>query len=158
MRLCPFTCNRPHLARALTLHQGTSMMNTCKCRSSRIVNVASSAQLFGDISFEDPNWEARKYQAWGAYGQSKLANVFFTLELAKRLPASAQVTANCLHPGVVATELARCCASTDGCLLSGRDCDHDLNQVLPKETGQDACSLWRSGPGAWIHCRFRLHG
>lgn len=76
-------------------------------RSSRIINVASSAQLFGDISLDDPNWQTRRYQNWAAYGQSKLANVFFTFELAKRLPTAAQITANCLHPGVVATELAR---------------------------------------------------
>eukprot|EP00892_Ulva_mutabilis_P004661 jgi/Ulvmu1/2567/UM014_0018.1 len=89
------------------LTSGLLPLMTDSGRSSRIINVASSAQLFGDISFDDPNWQTRKYQNWAAYGQSKLANVFFTFELAQRLPVPAQVTANCLHPGVVATELAR---------------------------------------------------
>lgn len=45
------------------------------------------------------------YDAWVSYGQSKLANILFTYELARRLPAN--VTANTLHPGIVATELGR---------------------------------------------------
>ena len=53
-------------------------------------------------------FEGRKpgaYDAWVAYGQSKLANILFTYELARRLPGN--VTANTLHPGLVATELGR---------------------------------------------------
>ena len=46
---------------------------------------------------------------WKAYGQSKLANVLFTYELDRRLPHGRGITANALHPGVVATELQRCC-------------------------------------------------
>lgn len=76
-------------------------------RSSRIINVSSSAQLFGDINFSDPNYSSGGYQPWVAYGQSKLANAMFSLELAKRLPLGANVTSNSLHPGVVNTELAR---------------------------------------------------
>ena len=78
------------------------------CRSSRIINVSSSAQLFGDINFSDPNYSSGGYQPWVAYGQSKLANAMFSLELAKRIPLGANVTSNSLHPGVVNTELARC--------------------------------------------------
>eukprot|EP00955_Chlamydomonas_euryale_P109702 365948-Chlamydomonas_euryale.AAC.10 len=73
----------------------------------RIINVASEAHKFGGIDFADLQRE-KSYQAWEAYGQSKLANVMFTYELARRLSSDApQITVNCLHPGVVKTELGR---------------------------------------------------
>ena len=75
-------------------------------RPSRIVNVASAAHLFGTIDFDDLQ-SRRSYDPWRAYGQSKLANVLFTYELARRLPPGSGATANALHPGIVDTELAR---------------------------------------------------
>jgi NAD(P)-dependent dehydrogenase (short-subunit alcohol dehydrogenase family) len=72
---------------------------------SRIVNVASTAHKYGKI--EIGGWvTGRDYSAFGAYANSKLANVLFTYELARRLEG-AGVTANCLHPGTVATNLFR---------------------------------------------------
>jgi NAD(P)-dependent dehydrogenase (short-subunit alcohol dehydrogenase family) len=68
---------------------------------ARVVTVSSNAQAMGRIDFDDLQGE-RSYSASRAYDQSKLANVVFTYELARRLPASA-VTANALHPGVVST-------------------------------------------------------
>ncbi|KAL4459034.1 hypothetical protein ABPG75_013899 [Micractinium tetrahymenae] len=75
-------------------------------RPARIVNVSSAAHYFGHINFDDLQ-SSRDYQPWKAYGQSKLANVLFTYELARRLSPAANCTANTLHPGVVNTELAR---------------------------------------------------
>ncbi len=72
--------------------------------SARIVNVASDAHKSGTIDFDDIGGE-KSYAGWKAYGQSKLANVLFTYELARRL-GDAKVTANCLHPGVVGTNFA----------------------------------------------------
>eukprot|EP00878_Enallax_costatus_P009201 GHUV01009619.1.p1 GENE.GHUV01009619.1~~GHUV01009619.1.p1 ORF type:complete len:323 (+),score=85.49 GHUV01009619.1:886-1854(+) len=72
----------------------------------RIINVASTAHVFGQINFGDIQSE-RNYDRWRAYGQSKLANIMFTYELAKRLQPSTNITVNCLHPGVVRTELPR---------------------------------------------------
>jgi NAD(P)-dependent dehydrogenase (short-subunit alcohol dehydrogenase family) len=72
------------------------------CAPSRIVNVSSIAHRFGTISFADPMFERRGYNGIEAYNQSKLANVLFTAELARRL-AGTGVTANCLHPGAVRT-------------------------------------------------------
>jgi NAD(P)-dependent dehydrogenase (short-subunit alcohol dehydrogenase family) len=69
---------------------------------SRVVNVSSIAHRFGSISFADPMFEQRSYAGIDAYNQSKLANVLFTTELARRL-AGTEVTANCLHPGAVRT-------------------------------------------------------
>jgi len=71
---------------------------------ARIVTVASMAYRRGTIDLDDPNWERRKYEPLGAYSSSKLANILFTRELARRLEGS-RVTANCLHPGVVATNI-----------------------------------------------------
>ncbi len=68
---------------------------------ARIVNVASRAHTRGRMHFVDLHFE-RGYGAWRAYEQSKLANVLFTRELARRV-AGTGVTANCMHPGVVAT-------------------------------------------------------
>src|SRR5919202_4606855 len=67
----------------------------------RIVSVSSEAERGGKINFDDLQ-SYRKYNAMRAYSQSKLANVIWTYELARRLEGTG-VTANCLHPGAVAT-------------------------------------------------------
>ena len=70
---------------------------------ARIVNVSSDGHKFGRLDLDDLQSE-RGYRWWRAYGTSKLANVLFTTELARRLEGTG-VTANCLHPGAVATRL-----------------------------------------------------
>jgi retinol dehydrogenase 14 len=72
---------------------------------SRIINVSSEAQRRTRIDMSDPQFEHRKYRSFGAYGQSKLMMNICTFELARRLEGTG-VTANCLHPGVVATNIA----------------------------------------------------
>lgn len=68
---------------------------------ARIHNVTSSANYFGTINFADLMGE-KEYSRWGAYGQSKLANVFFTFELQKRLDATGlDIITNVSHPGLV---------------------------------------------------------
>lgn len=69
--------------------------------AGRIVNVSSGAHRGAEIDFDDLQCE-RSYSGWRAYQRSKLANLLFTLELARRLDGSA-VTANALHPGFVAS-------------------------------------------------------
>ncbi|MBI3303849.1 MAG: SDR family oxidoreductase, partial [Deltaproteobacteria bacterium] len=71
--------------------------------SARIVNVASHAHRWGRLDFDDLQNE-RTYHAMQVYGQSKLCNILFTRELARRI-AGTGVTVNCLHPGGVATGL-----------------------------------------------------
>jgi NAD(P)-dependent dehydrogenase (short-subunit alcohol dehydrogenase family) len=68
---------------------------------ARIVNVTSGAQAVGDIHFDDLQFQQR-YRGQAAYNQSKLANVLFTYELARRLEGSG-VVANSVAPGVVRT-------------------------------------------------------
>ena len=72
---------------------------------ARIINVASDAHAYGRIDFDNLQGE-KKYSGMRAYANSKLANILFTYELARRLK-SARVTANCLHPGAVATNIFR---------------------------------------------------
>ncbi len=72
----------------------------------RVVTVASGAHRIGKIQLDDLNWERRDYQRWGAYGQAKLANLLFTLELQRRLEAAgSKVRALAAHPGYAATNL-----------------------------------------------------
>ena len=72
---------------------------------SRILIVSSHAHYFGSLDFEDMMW-SKRYQPQLAYCRSKLANVMFARELAKRL-AGTGVTVYALHPGTVNTELVR---------------------------------------------------
>ena len=72
---------------------------------ARIVNVASDAHRWGRIDFDDLG-NARRYRPMRVYGQSKLCNILFTYELARRL-AGSTITTNCLHPGAVATRLGQ---------------------------------------------------
>lgn len=70
---------------------------------SRIINVSSVGHYSGHMNFEDLNLE-KNYGGWKAYGQSKLALVIFTHELAKKL-AGTGVAVNAVHPGTVATNI-----------------------------------------------------
>ena len=73
--------------------------------SARIVNVSSRAHLRANLDLGDLNLE-KSYDAWTAYGNSKIANILFTRSLARRLKGT-RVTTNSLHPGVIMTELSR---------------------------------------------------
>lgn len=72
---------------------------------ARIINVSSQVHVSGVVDFADLQSE-RSYRPTQVYANTKLMNVLFTFELARRLVGTA-VTANCLHPGVVDTNLGR---------------------------------------------------
>jgi NAD(P)-dependent dehydrogenase (short-subunit alcohol dehydrogenase family) len=74
--------------------------------TDRVVTIASGAHRQGKIDLDDLNWESRGYSAWRAYGQSKLANLLFTMELQRRLEdAGSSLRATAAHPGWAATNL-----------------------------------------------------
>ncbi len=88
-----------HLAPFLLTHLLLDRLK--QSAAARVVTVSSNAHAMGRIDFDDLQGE-RSYSGSRAYDQSKLANVLFTYELARRL-RSTSVTANALHPGVVST-------------------------------------------------------
>ncbi|MFY1703789.1 oxidoreductase [Micromonospora sp. WMMA1923] len=72
----------------------------------RVVTVSSSGHRAGTIDLDDLNWERRRYRAFPAYAQSKLANLLFTAELQRRLAdVDSSVRATAAHPGLAATNL-----------------------------------------------------
>ncbi|KZV99685.1 NAD(P)-binding protein [Exidia glandulosa HHB12029] len=82
------------------------MPKLLKASEPRVVNVTSSGHRFANVPvlLDDPNWEKTPYNIWVGYGQSKLANILFSKELARRFPA---VKAYSAHPGSVGTDLGR---------------------------------------------------
>ncbi len=72
-----------------------------KSAPSRIVTVSSAGHMMGHMNFDDLD-NAKKFNQWRAYCNSKLANILFARELAKRLEGT-KVTSNALHPGAVAS-------------------------------------------------------
>jgi NAD(P)-dependent dehydrogenase (short-subunit alcohol dehydrogenase family) len=86
----------------------------------RVVTTSSGAHRGGRNRWDDPNYERSTYRRWPAYSQSKLANLLFTLELARRALANgSDLVAVAAHPGYAATHLqTRSAEQTGGPLLS----------------------------------------
>jgi NAD(P)-dependent dehydrogenase (short-subunit alcohol dehydrogenase family) len=83
-----------------------------RAEGPRVVTVSSNGHRMGRNDWSDPNWERRRYLKWMAYGQSKLANLLFTRELARRArETGSSLVAVAAHPGNSATHLLP--ASTD---------------------------------------------
>ena len=79
-----------------------------KTDNSRIVNVSSAAHNYGNIDFDDLTWEKRPYKKMKSYGDSKIANLYFTYELQKRLQEKgSKILITAAHPGWTATDLQR---------------------------------------------------
>jgi NAD(P)-dependent dehydrogenase (short-subunit alcohol dehydrogenase family) len=74
--------------------------------SARIVNVSSNGHHIAGINWDDPGYDKTEYSAWAAYGQSKTANILFTLGLESRI-GDRGVHAYAVHPGLVGTDLDR---------------------------------------------------
>ena len=90
-----------HFALATGLHAALAAAG-----SARIVSVSSSGHLRSPVVFDDLDYGFRDYDPFGAYGQSKTANVLFAVEATRRWAKDA-ITANALMPGGIATELQR---------------------------------------------------
>lgn len=87
---------------------------------SRVVTVSSIAHRAGSIRFHDLQWE-KSYGKWGAYGQSKLANLLFMNELDRRLKAAGKSTVSvACHPGFAATNLQAAGPQMSGSVWSER--------------------------------------
>ncbi|HXM58019.1 MAG TPA: SDR family oxidoreductase [Candidatus Dormibacteraeota bacterium] len=90
-----------HLAPFLLTNLLTNLLKASA--PARVVTVSSDAHSGARLDLDDPQFTRRRYATLAVYGQSKLANILFTAELARRLQGTG-VTANCLHPGFVGSE------------------------------------------------------
>lgn len=76
--------------------------------TDRVVMVSSQAHRSGRIALDDLNWRRRRYSRWGAYGQSKLADLMFAYDLQQRFTAAGSaLRAVAAHPGTASTNLTR---------------------------------------------------
>lgn len=85
----------------------------------RVVNLSSGGHKFANFNFDDPAYFDREYDKWQAYGESKTANILFTVALDKRLRERG-VRAFAVHPGVILTNLGRHLQQADFELLKAR--------------------------------------
>jgi NAD(P)-dependent dehydrogenase (short-subunit alcohol dehydrogenase family) len=128
--------------------------------TGRVVTVSSTGHRFGEINFDDLNWERRPYRRWRAYGQSKLANLLFTAELQRRLTAAGStVLATAAHPGYASTNLqfhsgrrAQDVVSAVGNRLFGQDEDGGAQPTLYAAT-EDIPGNSFAGPGGFMEQR-----
>jgi len=79
---------------------------------ARVVNLSSGGHVMGDVDFDDPNWHNREYDKFAAYGASKTANILHACEADRRL-RDLGIRAYAVHPGTVATSLARYMSRSD---------------------------------------------
>ena len=86
---------------------------------ARVVNLSSGGHMGSDIVWDDVNFERREYDKFSAYGQSKTANILFSVELDRRL-GDRGVHAYAVHPGMIATELGRYMTRDDFAALQAR--------------------------------------
>ncbi len=106
-------------------------------RGARIVNLSSRGHLRSPMRWDDPHFRTSDYDKWVAYGQSKTANVLFTVGLEKRL-APQGIHAYAVHPGVIMTELSRHLSEEDGAVVMSR-----MANITFKDVPQGAATtLW----------------
>lgn len=113
---------------------------------ARIVALSSGGHVMGDVDFDDPNWERREYDKFAAYGAAKTANVLHAVEADRRLREFG-IRAYAVHPGTVATSLARYMSRTDFSQLrklaaenSSEPSDGFLDFVMPEHGA--ATQVW----------------
>ena len=127
--------------------------------ADRVVTVSSAAHRHGRIDLEDLNWQQRRYRRWAAYGQSKLANLLFTLELERRLveagsPVRALAAADREHRADVADgrdQPALRAERRDGCPA-------DAVRRDPGPSGRQLRRSRRHGGEAWASDAGGAHG
>jgi NAD(P)-dependent dehydrogenase (short-subunit alcohol dehydrogenase family) len=104
-----------HFALAVGLHDALVAAD-----GARIVSVSSSGHLRSPVIFDDLHYDFREYDPFGAYGQSKTANVLFAVEATRRW-ADDGITANALMPGGIATNLQRHIGGGEAYMRSARE-------------------------------------
>ncbi|WP_068273625.1 SDR family NAD(P)-dependent oxidoreductase, partial [Aldersonia kunmingensis] len=123
-----------HFAFAKLLHGQLIAAN-----GARIVNLASDGYRLGDIDLDDPNWHARAYDKFAAYGAAKTANILHAVELDRRL-SDRGVRAYAVHPGMVATRLARHMTADDVTVMTSVGNTKNLDVLTPEQGA--ATQVW----------------
>jgi NAD(P)-dependent dehydrogenase (short-subunit alcohol dehydrogenase family) len=93
-----------------------------QANAGRVVVLTSAGHKFGAVDLEDYNFDNQPYQKWLSYGRSKTANALFAIGLNQRIKTLG-ITANAVHPGMIATELGRHLTKEDIEQLSGMTAD-----------------------------------
>ena len=121
------------------------LLDTIKASSpARIINVSSDAHSGGKIDFDNLQGE-RSYSSFGPYGNSKLANILFTTELARRLEGTG-VTVNALHPGFTSTGFGK---NNPGFFMNIMRASHTSHCTFPRKRCAKHQSTWR------LHQRYK---
>ncbi|OQP44458.1 oxidoreductase [Niastella yeongjuensis] len=127
----------------LTVHLWPALKNA---HGARVVNLSSRGHFASPVHFEDPNYEHRPYDPQTAYGQSKTANILFSVELNKRAQAY-NVRSYSVHPGaIVDTDLKRTMSMEKLIEMGVVDKDgnpvHDISRGLKTVAQGAATSVW----------------
>jgi NAD(P)-dependent dehydrogenase (short-subunit alcohol dehydrogenase family) len=112
----------------------TALLAPAFVRDTRVVNVSSRGHLGSGMVWDDPHYRTREYNKWQSYGQSKTANILFTLGLAER-----GVTAYAVHPGMIVTDLYRHLPDEERSALENRPASSD--GTATKTVSQGAATI-----------------
>lgn len=108
---------------------------------ARVVNLSSGGHNFAGIDFDDIHFDRREYQKFASYGQSKTANILFSVELDKRLKDRG-VRANAVHPGVIMTDLGRHMTDADIAALMENRPANSAPMTFKEVRAGAATSVW----------------
>jgi NAD(P)-dependent dehydrogenase (short-subunit alcohol dehydrogenase family) len=108
---------------------------------SRIVNLSSGGHNFAPVDFDDIHFRDRNYDKFQSYGQSKTANILFSIALDNRLKDRG-VRANAVHPGVIMTDLGRHMSEEDIQAIMGNRPEGSPEMVFKEVPAGAATSVW----------------
>lgn len=117
----------------------TILLRTQFAEGTRIVNLSSEGHRLADIDLDDPNWRHRDYDKFAAYGAAKTANILHAVALDQRL-RDRGIRAFAVHPGMVATNLARHMSREDVVAVSGQARSHAIAVLTPEQGA--ATQVW----------------
>ncbi|MGV0816229.1 SDR family NAD(P)-dependent oxidoreductase [Mycolicibacterium boenickei] len=117
----------------------TNLLQPRFVEGTRIVNLSSEGHRLGDVDLDDPNWHRREYDKFAAYGAAKTANILHAVALDHRL-RDRGIRAFSVHPGMVATNLARHMSRDDVIAVSGQARSHAIEVSTPEQGA--ATQMW----------------
>lgn len=117
----------------------TNLLQPQFVEGTRVVNLSSEGHRLGDVDLDDPNWHRREYDKFAAYGAAKTANILHAVALDHRLRGRG-IRAFAVHPGMVATNLARHMSRDDVIAVSGRARSHAIEVSTPEQGA--ATQVW----------------